>query len=131
MREKYIQKIRAKCIEVNPEILELKFGCKGITDNRIWVLMNNGDWVIEDAPYNSHSIKEPREIIGRDITLADVLLTLEGTIGVIGNDDMRCGLMDGHLIIRDEDSNKRVRWNLKEPLHNQSEETLKFIADLI
>jgi hypothetical protein len=59
-----------------PELMELSFGCRGVTNDRTWVMMQNGNWVIEDSPLDSYSIFEPREIIGHPIRMNDWLRVL-------------------------------------------------------
>jgi hypothetical protein len=60
-----------------PELMELSFGCRGVTNDRTWVMMQNGNWVIEDSPLDSYSIFEPREIIGHPIQLQQWLQALD------------------------------------------------------
>ena len=59
------------------ELMELSFGCRGVTNDRTWVMMQNGNWVIEDSPLDSYSIFEPREIIGHPIQLQHYLQILD------------------------------------------------------
>lgn len=135
-KEQKIQFIREKCIEANPSIKDLVFGCdvivKGIAND------NPGceyDIVVDDR------IKEGRiglgyfgevpiselEIIGREIRLADVLLAMPTNSifvcakdGYIGHDEE---MIKGHF---------KVQWNLlNDSLTDQEEPTIDFIYELL
>lgn len=148
MKQQYIDKIREACIKANPEIMELKFGCevKIIKDSENIVPRGQvRDFVFESV--NGHTIictsydgvsnpKNPRGVIihkagtklkavGRPIQLADVLLAIQNKkfgqpIYKVG------GLAKGGSLIIDE-----VHWKLRSSLEDQSEETLKFISELL
>ena len=79
--QKYIEEIRKVCIKANPEILELKFGCR-IGNKRKYRLeyvgFNNRQHCLvlwkdgEQSLLFVDNVKQ-EEILGRPITLADVL----------------------------------------------------------
>lgn len=143
-REENEQIIREACIEANPEIMELKFGCE----------VKTGDYNPETGMYICHFfkasyIKFPRydvpqalndsehklEIIGRPIRLADVLLTISW-YGKEKNVTYFPGTNVADFIIKIRDVAYRPNdggciWYLKGDLHDQSDDTLSFLAGLL
>lgn len=135
-----IEAIRKAAIAANKSILDLKFGCK--------IKQENGcEWMIVGEVYpqkNSKrtyamvslitgafltdNIREKEEIIGRDIGLADVL-------------NLSMHLIDQKYHPHDpENRNQKYleeslmilsKWDLTKPFHLQSEETIRFIFNLI
>jgi hypothetical protein len=98
-KHKKLQFIREKCIESNPEIVELKFGC--LVDTKIWGLgiirsftdeleisgkLQPSSWVCsppldEDGQTNGDFFIDRetiKKIIGRPIRLSDVLVATDG-----------------------------------------------------
>lgn len=79
--------IRQKAIKANPEIVELKFGCKVLLNIRKWesqLITNEIGWRGNDkTQFQGQDIEfwndDIREIIGRPVRLADVLLAIEET----------------------------------------------------
>jgi len=125
-----IEAIQAKCIEANPEIVELKFGCEVIIETRgiklicvVWRVVNaldgNGVESIKLLHTEQSVIDWDRramEIIGRSIRLADVLLATQKE----------------QRLFLDNSSVYRGYWNLhKDDLTQQSEETIDFIVGLL
>ena len=127
-----LQLIREKCIEANPEIVELKFGCEvTIGTKQIFFvvgIMPSGAPVTvkKEGAYDStkqgvnvEKINGKIKIIGRPLRLADVLLIME------------------HTTVRDDGAfftnNERhpIHWNLKETFENQSEELYDFIYKIL
>lgn len=112
-REEHIEKIRKACIEANPEIMELNFGCE----------------------------LEEFEILGRPIKLSDVLLAIKETYGNTMGFFLNQYGMFYHMLeeIKYPDSMnpvvlkyKELGWNLREDdLTKQSPECLQFLADLL
>lgn len=112
----------------NPEIMELKFGCKvkfgqpkhsyfgkGIILNKNYA----GNWLIKTEVDTTTTIpdKEIKRILGRPIRLADVLLASFNTKEAYPE--------NGVLIIVS-------KWNLSDDnLDHQSEETKQFLIDLL
>ncbi len=146
MNHNKLKEIREKCIEANPEIVELKFGC----ELKIWV---QKDWKkqhpfpddmelkramfvgVEDSQYMVYAEKEKMalrhtkkvfdreyKIIGRPIHLADVLLVIEPIAIKRDLSDLLLKFIIG----------SDYMWNLKDDnLDNQSEETINFIHSLL
>ena len=130
-----------KCIEANPEIVELKFGCEifrtGATKREFFVgqfadqmsivrIDKMGAWLptIMSKPPNSQQYT----VVGRPIRLADVLLAMGETDWHVGTNgrffawSRNLGEMIG----------QPVSWNLrKDDLNEQSEETINFLASLL
>lgn len=135
--------------EHKAEILELKWGCKmehkehDMPWNKIVKLLvyneKNGKFYCQD---NDKSVFFKRikledfdkhfEIIGRDLTLEDVLMALNesndwvknGFIGIDSNGWFQSTLPDRTDYIN-------VKWNLTKPAQEQSEETLLAITELL
>jgi len=107
------QKIREKVIEANPEIVELKFGCRIEGGG---VVMDNG-WVYWDTPEGNTCVDNfdfEGEIIGRPIRLADILMAIQGSgKGFWSVSDGGAFVFNG-----EEDPNiidvQEISWNLKE-----------------
>jgi len=134
MKNEYIEKIKKACINTNPDILKLTAGC------RFWVWAGDRKskldcFMINDTHYalskyttknqyiweiNEKEIKDSGgEIIGRTICLADIVYTL---------DFIYKGIVPEISTIWE----LTCKWNcLKDNLSDQSEETLKFISNLL
>lgn len=132
-----LETIRQACIEANPEIVELKFGCEVFVER--WghsAMMCAFEGLPELSGETSMTLhhkgklhyvgsSSKGKIIGRTIRLADVLLALQrGSTNkrfifiTLGGID---GLMDLILL-----------WNLKDDnLDHQSPETIDFIHKLL
>ena len=121
-----LEKIRQIVIEAVPEIVELKFGCEYID--------HKGDIIIFVKTSGNHHfgllkrsisntlyscIKSDAKIIGRPITLPDVLLAWKEKHG-----NKILGKGNWQRIV--------VLWNLKDDnLENQSKEMIDFIYNLL
>ena len=150
---KNLEKIRKACIKANPEIMELKFGCvekrhyRNLYDKNgqpefdtkvMYLGTTKTQWKDEvvflddQGKPNMDYHCSKKEIIGRPIQLADVLLALDkkretgSPVWLVAS--------HGEFILWE---NKKVKersviyWNLKKPLEEQSKETIDFIAELI
>ena len=153
-----IQKIREVCIKVNPEIVELKFGCnfnwKAKTSNysgyyrinevneklnvikaynldikkKISIDDNIGDFTFD----NFKDPKQHIKIIGRPIRLADVLLAMSKIGTVTKGAKFLVNIVEIGHGVRGSGLFQDVRWNLTDDnLEHQSEETLTFISNLL
>lgn len=127
MKDQQLQLIREKCIEANPEIVELKFGCVVKYSSKI--NMTCFHYGVDTSEYGNgnvgwYFIKEDGgryfdsmpnfPIIGRPIRLSDVLLAMKAKIYHSFVD------MDG------------IIWNLKQDdLTLQSPECIEFIYSLL
>lgn len=140
-----IEIIKAACAKANPEIMEISFGCDLKRNDQYGSIYkcvnehgfanNNKKVWLNSVPFGAMEVERERigkgldfEILGRPITLQDVLLALENVekyilVDVIGNMYTH-DANDGSLI--DEGI-----WNLRASLEDQSEETLQFLADLL
>lgn len=145
-----LQTIREKVIAVVPEITTLKFGCEFVVLNEnvsqeesthfiLHVSQHHPFWFEAktdgtDGKYLDFN-KSEVQILGRPIRLADVLLAvdkllyieIEGGRTHPENMFVNCKgdfILETGLILG--------RWNLREDdLSKQSEETLKFLAELL
>ncbi len=134
--------VRAACIRAVPEIMELKFGCEVLTQKGSGVIVveshmvgfGRGCKVILAGRTTVYEGKERDfEILGRPITLADVLRA-------IGNVDYQYIVsFDGHILkLRNLTETglmtyegTGVYWNLALGLLDQSEPTLSFLAGIL
>ena len=142
-----IKQIRKKCIEANPEIVELKFGCeieipklnnftfKGIifklklSKTPHYVGVAYGSMYRESENF-SHEREihfddlVEKKIIGRPIRLADVLFTVA---------QKAPPLFSQQVIMEAEEPRKILgMWNLKDDnLEHQSKETIEFIHSFL
>jgi len=101
MKQQYIDKIREACIKANPEIMEFK---KGL------------------APISGGYFQRP-------IQLADVLI-------MMAEENFSFMILPiSKVFIIEKGGNsyykKAIKWDLTKPLEDQSEETLKFISELL
>ena len=123
--------------EHKAEILELKKGCRVFVQNyviSVEILIDKTDWArtsTEDFPLDfvgftgsedlaNFDKKHIKEIIGRDLTLEDVLLALWRKKLTIYS-----SVIPGFVRITDD-----IFWNLTLPSHLQEEETLLAIIKL-
>jgi hypothetical protein len=127
-REQNVDKIRTACIAANPDIETAKVEC---------LCKSHGN-----CPFKSHNT------VGREPSLADVLLAMNEKFGKDGDADFFVGA-DGGLYdtVGDYESSwpnpmyktgprggkkgNPIVWNLRANLYGQSDETLEFIASLV
>lgn len=118
----------------NPEIMELKFGCvvKKINSNSPRIIVGVGEkflYLKHGNGATSYRKEDVLIVIGRPITLADVLISTNNSLYDVslikGNNDC---LLIGH---RDLELSKFVKWNLKETLEGQSPECIDFLKKLL
>jgi len=128
-----LEKIRAKCIEVNPEIVELKFGCeialKGVRKHFYLSGDSNGSHHLAiggvEIPLSNKWFVDNCKIIGRPIRLADVLLAIGAIDGVHATVSTK-GQIDVHPF------NGDTVWNLrKDSAEDQSPECIAFISSIL
>lgn len=129
-REEKVVLIRAKCIEANPEIVELKFGCAYKVENRKELFIVNSDFAIQTIG----NLKP--KIIGRRITLADILLVLNESVkGCQYGLTPMFGCEYGRFIFQDANAGTFMGdepvWWYKKPIEDQDEKTIDFLYDLI
>ena len=124
------------------DIMELKFGCelKDKTSNKSWkfigmhlgncVLLSNEKWSAQMFKYNLLDVfgsLDKIEIIGRPITLEDVLVAIHKAI-----DEDKISHSDGYShIINLCYMSERTKWIPNKPFTEQSKETKDLIGDLI
>lgn len=138
-----LQKVTEACHKANPKLLELSFGCKvkmtigkytstprdmiGIFCGK-YVGQNNYAIASEEDQTMRYLSENEIEIIGRDITLEDVLMAFKALDQVGYSFDCDGSVMTYFGgIIRLEDN----IWKLGKPLHEQDEKTINFLADLL
>ena len=128
-----LQQLEAKIQEAVPEIMELKFGCRVLLENdvkRTILKDNNGKGYYFSVLENDLTlIREGiEEILGRPITLEDVLMAIDISkkktplvVGINGefSEEIQNG-WKGH-----------ETWKLGSPLQDQPEETIDFLHSLI
>jgi len=134
LKRQKIKFIRKKCIEVNPEIAELKIGCKVLwkTMDEEFIFINDIDEQCKKPKYYYLYSEEGKyftlykwdnkewEIIGRPIRLADIIYMLK-EVSTMGTDYYE---KEKQLITN--------LWDLKHnDLEKQKEETIDFIYKLL
>lgn len=138
--------VKVKIIEAVPSVMDLKRGCHIITDRGEAVVYLSNREVTESVELNPKSDTwacneptdkiKPHEIIGRPITLADVLIAIgkskhwmeTWSITYTGKffkiDEVGTG--DGN-----KDFYKRGYWDLSQDYDYQSEECIEFLWELL
>jgi len=144
-----LQKLRKAIIKEIPEIVELKFGCRikskknpdnvgryivkerkeyrgGIT----FVYYDVVNSLMHDIPLviNCGELENDYKIIGRPITLSDVLRVLNKKPGLKLSSKPNAITISGHFIINGE---MVCRWDLSKTLDQQSQETINLLTSLI
>lgn len=141
--ETNLQIIRKACIEANPEIMELKFGCDiAVGNDRGYIHYSMYD---KDGPtlLGFVSTSDPKKlrpiqwkkgdpigytILGRPIRLADVLLAIKSSPKC----DTYWEYGATSDIVWGNPPLKNNAWNLRnDDLITQSPDTLQFLADLL
>ena len=140
MTNQKLEELKKKIIEVVPEIMELKTGCRvklKIKDDwfknpeqvftiaRKEVMFKPSTWSLVEV--HQASFDETNfEILGRDITLEDVLRAIHkaGNSALINQVGDFC-----KSYAYDNDS--ICQWILGQPLHLQSEETINYLHSII
>lgn len=138
-----LNEIKAKVVECVPEIMELKFGCEvlvfktdpSVSDTVATFLSFQQEephnavlfFHKESCPFiNSHFSPKDYKILGREVTLADIFMTVS-----------KCDLPEGYMFFNVNwrgnmelsGLSARVfeKWNFAETLSGQSSETIDFI----
>ena len=131
---KKLQRIREIIIKNDSSILDLKFGCEIKEKHSRTTDIFVGEDTNEEKLYFTlnypDGLRADWEIIGRTITLSDVLRAMQGKEGILGVD------MNGQFIDCDDDLNNvkfcGKRWNLKDNnLDNQSKECQALILKIL
>lgn len=143
--ETKLQHIREKCIEANPSIKDLVFGCKVVhesSDDMIYTVISSFKPTMQVQQYEIHREREQAEIItqfymdnhmsiiGREIRLADVLLAIPKRDLIV-----EVSAYFFYFGYKGKGLNRNgglVDWNLKQDnLELQSEECIEFIYNLL
>lgn len=142
--------VRAACIAANPEIADLKFGCEvrlsiNEFDHEYCTIVErdgNGNIKLQRPEHEDtwvSSSGEGVEILGREITLPDVLLALDVhhhgklAVEVDGGFLAQVRLTDEWAEVKTftGEYREQIRWDLKASLSGQSEETVAYLAALL
>lgn len=137
-----LQKIIEACYKANPKLLELSFGCKvkmtigkytstprdmiGIFCGK-YVGQNNYAIASEEDQTMRYLSENEIGIIGRDITLEDVLKTWDCKIKETWGSNTTLKSIGLNPLLKDI----ILSWDYGKPLHEQDEETINFLADLL
>lgn len=141
--EANIKLIKEKCIEANPEIMELKFGCYiNPSVDSVWYVLHelvggyvNAIEIVQDEEHLVYGAKTrifPKEILGRPIRLADILIAIEK----VKLGDVYYSIRTGGEIIKgniETSYEEEVSfWNLRtDNLDQQSPECIEFLENLL
>lgn len=127
------EELIAEITKAVPEILDLKFGCKLRTKFgcifKVWQVVGNNKIRTELGEFTKEQVKECK-IIGRDITLEDVIVVLfkgdkwsvsvhHGSLGCF----LRVGCNGIDLGV--------IKWRLGKPLQDQRDDVWEFLYNLI
>lgn len=140
IRNQKLDAIRQAAIAVNPSIKKLEFGCKVLMEDpeEVWrvYLPTGGDSVgiVFGGERRFPTKSQITKIIGRDLTLADVLKALDAKHGNIFS--VNC---EGHLLLLRESTEtgldtfegNGIYWDLTKTLDEQPDATLDFIHELL
>lgn len=135
-----LQLIKEKVIATQPEIMKLKFGCRIVNKYRVdksvsFFVSKAGDLYRtfhEDFGYEDCAASNFEEILGRPIRLADVLLAIKNKTGY--DDGVLVGCGGDFFLLEGDDylPRPKIIWDLKKDnLEEQSEETLRFFAEIL
>ncbi len=135
------EKLRTRICELKSDILELKFGTKVIVNNDKWRNIE-GDFIAFDKDEYKLRVgiggycviesfkKDEIEIIGRDITLDDIIIALN-VCNKLGLNIDFVSSSNVMSVVYSYKYNKGFMWQLGKPLHQQSEQTQLAILELI
>jgi len=142
--EKELQQLKEKIWKANPSILELKFGCEiqfnssGKKDFIAHTKTGYKEFPVSTVSFGSVRLKEIKSL-GRPITLEDVLVVCKKQI-IDGSEWIDVDIQ-GHIRrswlerrgigIMEWKRSDLGEWILNKPLHEQSEETIKFLNKLL
>lgn len=132
---KHYEHIRKVCIAKNPSILDLVMGCEVIIARVTYTVICAHGWgqytIAWKEWYWVSTVRREKEefelILGRQITLQDVLLALKSYSPNV------------HLMLRDDEEwlsiammwSDWIKYDLTKPLSEQSDEVLEWIAKQI
>lgn len=141
-----LETLKQLIVKEVPEIMELNFGCKvknflkgaaiilkvhtyeGESNCYDVAYYQLPELILERTPFNNW------EILGRDITLEDVLKAIEKNHSS-ENEDVGHGVHSSGIFYSIDEFGEATgtgeMWNLGIPLHLQSEETVKFLLTIL
>lgn len=144
-RDEKLQAIRAKVVEANPEIVQLKYGC--LIDCKLWGRQMIVDkwkdasgegWCLVNPDYPGRSSCSTSDeniikVYGRPIRLADVLLAHRLRFPADGTTRTNESFMRHHTgQFREDIWEIALLWNLREDdLSRQPDETIDFLHSLL
>jgi hypothetical protein len=141
-----LEDIRKACVAVNGDITKLQFGCKviikdldenseygSVSLHQDIIIADNlaeedGFWELQCKSNTYECYTSGFEIIGRPITLADVLLAIAETEYC---SFLQIGLTTADKVLLTAKGGIFAYWNLLKTLDGQSEETVAFIHSLL
>lgn len=139
---KNLEKLTKIIQEAVPEILELKFGCKyRCLPNSYEAIITGKTNQYHIEVEGLHSVenistienKKLVKILGRDITLVDVLRAIE--VKNVSAEKFWAIQTDGEMFSQDtscgEPNYTEIKWDLSQPLHLQSQETVDFLLSIL
>ena len=131
------EKLHSRIVELIPDIKKLELGCEVIAHNRLFTYTSprlGGDGVHVLTDSNAPDIIERgdiTEIIGRPITLEDVLMAMDKA-NFHESPELTC---EGQFAYYEPELGEFCLtgkwWHLGKPLEQQDEETLLFISKIL
>lgn len=147
MKNELYATLRERIVKVVPEIMELKFGCRFedastlvsisypfAMNSQVSVLKSDGAQIDYET---SGVVPNHSKILGRDITLADVLRAIESSMPCVGGVKWVDMASDGwmFLMFKNGDGHKTFRsdakWELQLALHEQSDELGEWLLTIL
>jgi len=131
------EEVKKEIVKVVPSIMELGFGCEYLDlHNRKQIFINKAGrgehrYLTEEGMFGEMLNINMREILGRPITLEDVLIAIDKISKPRGNNyfiDTK-----GSFYKTNEDLYDIFlgNWQLGKPLHSQSQEVIDFLYELL
>lgn len=133
-RQERIEAVRRACVRANPEIVELKFGCDIVDENKHrYTFLHFSPMQLAAMDFTTANVFDGEvvrgitfrisktKIIGRPVRLADVLLAIEKKDAGYGEEEW----MLNRMMFGSD------KWNLLKDMEDQSDETLEFISRML
>ncbi len=134
-----MKELKKAIIKAVPSIMELKFGCEillndedgGAIKTRIIRKVEDREIICDFLPAHNHKIKDIKKILGRPITLADVILALEKYNSELKSPTLSFRHYYKNGLQIESEGRLLAVWNLEENLDGQNKETIKVLRKLL
>ena len=129
---KKLEELKQEIIKAVPEIMELKFGCKIKEDDEVYTIIGENDGGYYVAFDNKKLFRaeigtvDDEDILGRDITLEDVLIAIDKTEFKPTRELIVVKMRVANIVLSLLDI-----YELGKPLHEQSVETINSLNEIL